>query len=58
MSTWEVAGVPRTSSRTAITVTETGWLEAKTYSQPGMLSTGTKAAEANTSGASTGNAAA
>lgn len=39
-------------------VTETGWFRAHGCSHPGMLSTTTKAAEANTSGARTGNAAA
>ena len=39
-------------------MTETGWFLAHGCSQPGMFSTWTNAADANTSGARTGNAAA
>src|SRR5688572_27365816 len=49
---------PMKSARTAEAVTDTGWLCAKACSQPGIASTGTKADEAKTSGAITGNAAA
>ncbi len=46
------------SARTAATVTDTGWWAANAWSQPGIAVTGTKAEDANTSGAMTGNAAA
>src|SRR6266536_3614093 len=57
-STSEAAGVPSTRSRTADTVTDTGWWRANTWSQLGIELTGTNADDAKTSGASTGNAAA
>src|ERR671937_1772020 len=57
-STKEVVGPPRTSARQARAVTETGWWAANGRSQPGIEATGTNTEEANTSGASTGNAAA
>src|SRR4249919_3324486 len=51
-------GPPSVRARNVSIVTETGWFLAHGCSHPGMLSTGTNAADANTSGASTGNAAA
>ena len=42
----------------AVAVADTGWCFANTWSHPGMLLTWTNAEDANTSGASTGNAAA
>jgi len=46
------------AGRTAEAVTETGWWSAKAWSHPGIVSTGTNAEEANTSGAMIGKAAA
>src|SRR6266550_2475185 len=51
-------GPPSTSARTALTVIVTGWWAAKTWSQPGIDVSGTNAEDANTSGASSGKAAA
>src|SRR5829696_6057634 len=53
-----VIGPPRVSARRALTVTVTGLTRANDCSQPGMLSTGTKAEEANTSGNTQTNPAA
>ena len=41
---------PSAQARTALITTDTGWLLAKGWSQPGMVSTGTNADDANTSG--------
>ena len=57
-STQLAVGPPIVSARTADAVTDTGWCSANGCSQPGIVSTGTNADEANTSGARTGNAAA
>src|SRR5438067_7399235 len=57
-STGASVGPPMDRARTALTVTETGWREAKACSQPGIDDSGTKADEANTSGAMIGNDAA
>src|SRR5262245_65419137 len=53
-----VTGPPRVSARRASTVTVTGLTWANACSQPGMLCTGTKAEEANTSGNTQTNPAA
>ena len=58
LRTRSAVGPPIVRARNAPAVTETGWFLAHGCSHPGMLSTTTKAAEANTSGARTGNAAA
>ena len=57
-STFVAVGPPSTRARTADAVTETGWRVANSCSQLGIELTGTKADEANTSGAISGNAAA
>src|ERR1700720_2107653 len=57
-ATSDPAGVPRTRSRSAEIVTETGWGNANPRGPVGMELTGTKAEDAKTSGASIGNAAA
>ena len=52
------AAVPIIRCRAADAVSETGWFSANGCSQPGIVLTGTKTEEANTSGARIGNAAA
>ena len=49
---------PSINDRTEVAVTLTGWRSAHHFSGPGMVRAGTNALEANTSGASSGNAAA
>ena len=53
-----ISGWLSSSPRTALTISETGWCSAKTRSQSGIVFVGTKADDAKTSGARTGNAAA
>src|ERR1700730_1454 len=43
------------SARAALTTTDTGWFFAQPCSHEGMVATGTKAEDANTSGARIGN---
>src|ERR1700683_3891496 len=57
-SRWPATGPPIVRTRTALTTAVTGWCLANACSQPGIVATGTKADEANTSGASSGNDAA
>src|SRR6266545_1886417 len=57
-TTDQPTGSSSTSARAASMVTDTGWWLAKTCSQPGMNDVSTKADDAKTSGAISGNMAA
>src|SRR5262245_49190740 len=54
----DAVAAPDVSPRIAVTTAETGWCSAHPWSQPGMVVTGTNAADANTRGIRTGNDAA